>query len=186
MPLQMPLPKRDKQGRIVRSLTLLFCSGTTAVTLVKQGKDLVIGNLTADLKPNLPAEMERIHKSKGRVFSLRDERMWEGCDISYRHLTEKDEFIVLATDGIWDVLSNEEVVKIVASAPARASASRKLVESAVRGWKMKYPTSKVDDCAVRKKFSNVEEGSGEGKGRRKIGSLARSWESSALLKGYLV
>ncbi|GAA0186357.1 protein phosphatase [Lithospermum erythrorhizon] len=176
-----------------------FCSGTTAVTLVKQGQDLVIGNvgdsravlgtrddddqlvpvqLTVDLKPNLPGELERIHKCKGRVFSLKDEpevaRVWlpnndspglamarafgDFClkdfglisvpDISYRRLTEKDEFIVLATDGIWDVLSNEEVVKIVASSPTRASASRKLVESAVRGWKMKYPTSKVDDCAV--------------------------------------
>lgn len=37
---------------------------------------------------------------------------------------------------------------IVASAPARSSAARALVESAVRAWRCKYPTSKVDDCAV--------------------------------------
>ena len=49
---------------------------------------------------------------------------------------------------IWDVLSNKEVVDIVASAPARSSAARSLVESAVRAWKYKFPTSKVDDCAV--------------------------------------
>lgn len=49
---------------------------------------------------------------------------------------------------IWDVLSNKEVVDIVASAPARSSAARALVESAVRAWRYKYPTSKVDDCAV--------------------------------------
>jgi len=49
---------------------------------------------------------------------------------------------------IWDVLSNKEVVDIVASAPARSSAARFLVESAVRAWRYKYPTSKVDDCAV--------------------------------------
>ncbi|KAL5566722.1 hypothetical protein UlMin_029886 [Ulmus minor] len=176
-----------------------FCSGTTAVTLIKQGRDIVIGNvgdsravlgtrdnnnslvaiqLTVDLKPNLPAEAERIRKCRGRVFALRDEpevsRVWlpnndspglamarafgDFClkdfglisvpDISYRCITEKDEFIVLATDGIWDVLSNKEVVDIIASAPARSSAARALVETAVRSWRHKYPTSKVDDCAA--------------------------------------
>lgn len=176
-----------------------FCSGTTAVTLIKQGQNLVVGNvgdsrailgtrdkddslvavqLTVDLKPNLPAEAERIRKCKGRVFALHDEpevsRVWlpnndspglamarafgDFClkdyglisvpDISFRRLSEKDVFLVLATDGIWDVLSNKEVVDIVASVPAHSSAARAVVETAVRAWRYKYPTSKVDDCAV--------------------------------------
>ncbi|CAM8979783.1 unnamed protein product [Rhodiola kirilowii] len=176
-----------------------FCSGTTAVTLVKQGQSLVVGNvgdsravlgtrdaddnlvavqLTVDLKPNLPAESERIKRCRGRVFALRDEpdvaRVWlpnhdspglamarafgDFClkdfglisvpEVSHRRLTDKDEFVVLATDGIWDVLTNKEVIDIIASAPARSSAARTLVESAVRAWRYKYPTSKVDDCAV--------------------------------------
>lgn len=49
---------------------------------------------------------------------------------------------------IWDVLSNKEVVDIVASASKRSSAARTLVETAVKAWKHKYPTSKIDDCAV--------------------------------------
>ncbi|XP_055830977.1 probable protein phosphatase 2C 33 [Solanum dulcamara] len=78
-----------------------FCSGTTEVTMVKQGKNFVICNignsravlatrrgddsltavqLTVDLKPNLPAEAERIRKCIVRVFSLLDEpdvaRVW--------------------------------------------------------------------------------------------------------------
>ncbi|KAL8201949.1 hypothetical protein R6Q57_011096 [Mikania cordata] len=128
-----------------------FCSGTTAVTLIKQGQHLIIGNigdsravlctrdkdnslipvqLTVDLKPNLPEEAERIRRCKGRVFALRDEpevaRVWlpnndspglamarafgDFClkeyglisvpQVSYRPLTEKDEFVVLATDGV--------------------------------------------------------------------------------------
>ncbi|RAL47536.1 hypothetical protein DM860_011274 [Cuscuta australis] len=186
--------------RELRSVTNIdcFCSGTTAVTLVKQGRNLVIGNvgdsravlgtrdkndsltavqLTVDLKPNLPVEAERIRKCKGRVFALRDEpgvhRVWlpnadspglamarafgDFClkdfglisvpEVSYRRLTEKDEFVVLATDGIWDVLSNEEVVKTVASS-TRSSAAKVVVETAVRSWRTKYPNSKVDDCAV--------------------------------------
>ncbi|KAI9114911.1 hypothetical protein K1719_013924 [Acacia pycnantha] len=175
-----------------------FCSGTTAVTLVKQGQDLVIGNvgdsrailgtrdhdnsliavqLTIDLKPNLPREEERIKRCRGRVFALRNEpevaRVWlpnadspglamarafgdfilkdfgliSVPDVSHHRLTEKDEFVVLATDGIWDVLSNQEVVDIVASV-SRSSAARTLVETAVRAWRTKYPTSKIDDCAA--------------------------------------
>lgn len=45
------------------------------------------------------------------------------------------------------MLSNEEVVKVVASS-TRSSAAKALVETAVRAWKTKYPNSKVDDCAV--------------------------------------
>ncbi|KAK3028791.1 hypothetical protein RJ639_039057, partial [Escallonia herrerae] len=236
----------DRELRMYTNIDC-FCSGTTAVTMVKQGQDLVIGNvgdsrailgtrdkdnslvpvqLTVDLKPNLPglsaslylslficlsiyvcirtharvyiyfsthpshylllksvlknftAEAERIRKCRGRVFALQDEpevaRVWlpnndspglamarafgDFClkdfglisvpEISYRRLTEKDEFVVLATDGIWDVLTNKEVVDIVASALTHSFAARALVESAVRAWRCKYPTSKVDDCAV--------------------------------------
>ncbi|CAA0821258.1 Probable protein phosphatase 2C 33 [Striga hermonthica] len=188
----------DKELRMYSNIDC-FCSGTTAVTLVKQGQDIVIGNvgdsravlgtrgqnnlltavqLTVDLKPNLPAEEERIRKCKGRVFALKDEpdvaRVWlpnlnspglamaralgDFClkdfglisvpEISYRRITDEDEFVVLATDGIWDVLSNEEVVKIVGSCPTHSNAARTLVESAARAWRSKFPTSKVDDCAA--------------------------------------
>ncbi|KAG7591866.1 PPM-type phosphatase domain [Arabidopsis thaliana x Arabidopsis arenosa] len=176
-----------------------FCSGTTSVTVIKQGKDLVVGNigdsravlatrdqdnaliavqLTIDLKPDLPSESARIHKCKGRVFALQDEpevaRVWlpnsdspglamarafgDFClkdyglisvpDINYHRLTERDQFIILATDGVWDVLSNKEAVDIVASAPNRNTAARAVVDTAVRAWRLKYPTSKNDDCAV--------------------------------------
>lgn len=49
---------------------------------------------------------------------------------------------------VWDVLSNNEAVDIVASAPSRATAARALVDCAVRSWRLKYPASKNDDCAV--------------------------------------
>jgi serine/threonine protein phosphatase PrpC len=126
----------------------------------------------------LSGESARIQKCKGRVFALQDEpevaRVWlpnsdspglamarafgDFClkdyglisvpDINYRRLTERDQFIILASDGVWDVLSNKEAVDIVASAPSRSTAARALVDTAVRSWRIKYPTSKNDDCTV--------------------------------------
>ena len=81
----------------------------------------------------LPAEAARIKRWKGRIFALGDEpgvaRLWlpnhnspglamarafeDFClkdfglisvpDVSYRRLTEKDEFVVLATDWVRDI-----------------------------------------------------------------------------------
>ncbi|XP_042416317.1 probable protein phosphatase 2C 33 isoform X3 [Zingiber officinale] len=231
----------DKELRLHPEIDC-FCSGTTAVALVKQGQELVIGNvgdsravlgtrdennsliavqLTRDLKPSLPrmlfpplfssyfhdcslnlidsflfnsiqGEAERIRRHRGRVFALKNEpevaRVWlpnkdspglamarafgDFClkdfglisvpEVSYRRVTAKDEFVVLATDGVWDALSNKDVVSIVASAPTRSSSSssaRSLVESAALAWKFKYPTSKIDDCAVVCLFLNSDESS---------------------------
>ncbi|KAL8517158.1 hypothetical protein ACS0TY_015393 [Phlomoides rotata] len=139
---------------------------------------LVSEQLTVDLKPNLPGEAQRIRSRQGRILAMDEEpnvyRIWmpdEDCpglamarafgdfclkdyglistpQVSYRQLTDKDEFVVLATDGIWDALSNDEVIRIVASARDRSTAARLLVETAVRAWRYKYPRSKTDDCAV--------------------------------------
>ncbi|KVI07835.1 Protein phosphatase 2C [Cynara cardunculus var. scolymus] len=93
-----------------------FCSGTTAVTLIKQGQHLIIGNIG----------------DSRAVLCTRD----------------KDNSLVAVQLTIWDVLTNEEVINIVASAESHSRAAQAVVESAVRAWRHKFPTSKVDDCAV--------------------------------------
>ncbi|XP_078177239.1 protein phosphatase 2C family protein [Carex rostrata] len=180
-------------------------SGTTAVYIIKQGKDLIIANLgdsrailasisedgclqakqlTTDFKPNIPQEAERIKKHHGRVFSLRDEpsvaRVWlpdenyPGLAMSrslgdfqlkhhgvictpqvvYHRITDRDLFIVLASDGVWDVLRNEQVVSTVYNTKNKLEASRAIVEEAVHAWKSKYPSSKIDDCTAACLFLN--------------------------------
>jgi serine/threonine protein phosphatase PrpC len=179
-----------------------YHSGTTALTIVKQGEDLIIANvgdsravlatidgqdgnlvplqLSVDLKPNLPEEAERIKQSRGRVFCLDDEpgvyRVWppdengsgpglaisralgDYCvkefglisipDITHRNITSRDQFLILATDGLWDVVSNQEAVKIVASTPEREKSAKRLVKYAARAWKYKKGGIAMDDISA--------------------------------------
>ncbi|GMY21827.1 probable protein phosphatase 2C 34 [Fagus crenata] len=134
--------------------------------------------LTVDFKPNLPQEAERIIQCKGRVFCLNDEpgvhRLWlpdddspglamsrafgDYCvkdfglisvpEVTHRNITSRDQFIVLATDGVWDVISNQEAVQIVSSTPDRAKSAKRLVECAVHAWKRKRQGIAIDDISA--------------------------------------
>ncbi|KAJ4782180.1 Protein phosphatase 2C family protein [Rhynchospora pubera] len=198
------LKAMDCELRIKPGLDCSF-SGTTAVYIIKQGKDLIIANLgdsrailarvseqgyieakqlTTDFKPAIPEEAERIKKHHGRVFCLRDEptvaRVWlpdenyPGLAMSrslgdlqlkhygvistpqviYHRITDRDLFIVLATDGVWDVLRNDQVVSTVCNTKNKMEASRVIVEEAVQTWKTKFPASKRDDCTAACLFLN--------------------------------
>ncbi|KAJ4955870.1 hypothetical protein NE237_012653 [Protea cynaroides] len=176
-----------------------YYSGTTALTIVRQGDLIVIANvgdsravlattsdggslvpvqLTIDCKPNLPQEAERITQCQGRVFCLKDEpglhRVWlpdeetpglamsrafgDYCvkdyglisvpEVTQRKITSRDQFVVLATDGVWDVVSNQEAVQIVSSTPERAKSAKRLVECAVRAWKSKRRGIAMDDISA--------------------------------------
>ncbi|KAK1697202.1 hypothetical protein QYE76_013899 [Lolium multiflorum] len=134
--------------------------------------------LTVDFKPNLPQEQERIRQCKGRVFALGDEpgvhRVWlpdqeapglamsrafgDYCvkdygvistpEVTQRRITTRDQFVILATDGVWDVISNQEAVQIVAATPNKEKAAKHLVQCAVRAWRSKRPCYAVDDCSA--------------------------------------
>ncbi|KAI3863680.1 hypothetical protein MKW98_031272, partial [Papaver atlanticum] len=176
-----------------------FNSGTTAVTIVRQGDNIFISNvgdsravlatasddgtlvpvqLTIDFKPNLPQEAERIMRCNGRVFCLDDEpgvhRVWlpakatpglamsralgDFCvkdfgvisvpEVTQRSITSKDQFIILATDGVWDVISNQEAVEIVSSTPDKRKAAKRIVECAARAWKRKRRGIAADDISA--------------------------------------
>eukprot|EP00442_Polarella_glacialis_P036661 CAMPEP_0115158200 /NCGR_PEP_ID=MMETSP0227-20121206/69448_1 /TAXON_ID=89957 /ORGANISM="Polarella glacialis, Strain CCMP 1383" /LENGTH=382 /DNA_ID=CAMNT_0002569621 /DNA_START=40 /DNA_END=1188 /DNA_ORIENTATION=- len=106
--------------------------------------------LTADLKPELPEERERIELTGGTVAQFKDDRTGEECGpfrvwdgpglekpglavsrslgdgaardlgviaepvVTSHKLRPEDQFLLIATDGLWDSVSNEEAVRIVA------------------------------------------------------------------------
>ncbi|KAK4857324.1 hypothetical protein QYF36_026931 [Acer negundo] len=111
-----------------------FRSGTTALTIVKQGKNLIAANvgdsravlatlsddaslvplqLTINFTPNLPEEAERIKQLK-----------------------------------VWDAISNQEAVEILSSMLNREKSAKKLVECAVRAWKYKKRVIAMDDISA--------------------------------------
>ncbi|CAM8949568.1 unnamed protein product [Rhodiola kirilowii] len=134
--------------------------------------------LTLDQKPSVQSEAERIRQCGGRVLALAREphiqRVWlpeedapglamsrslgdlqlksHGVtalpEMSSHRITPDDQFVILATDGVWDVLSNEQVVSVIASMENKEDAAEALVHAATTEWKIKYPNSPIDDCSV--------------------------------------
>ncbi|XP_078431993.1 putative protein phosphatase 2C 12 [Wolffia australiana] len=143
----------------------------------EQGDGPLVCPLTTDLKPSLPQEAERIKRRNGVIYSVSEDpetaRVWAPEDdspglamarafgdlqlkrygvisvpqVSYRRLTPRDQFVVLATDGVWDVLSNEEVAEMV-WAGKREEAAKTVAEAAARAWRVKFPAARADDCSV--------------------------------------
>ncbi|KAK4481035.1 hypothetical protein RD792_011904 [Penstemon davidsonii] len=70
-------------------------------------------------------------------------------------LTPKDQFLIFASDGLWEHLGNQEAVDIVSSYP-RQGVARKLVKAALRvaakKREMRYSDLKKIDRGVRRHF----------------------------------
>lgn len=88
--------------------------------------------LSIDHKPDRPDELQRIHEAGGRVI------YWDGArvlgvlamsraigdnllkpyvisepEVTVSERTEEDEFLILASDGLWDVVSNKMACEVV-------------------------------------------------------------------------
>jgi protein phosphatase PTC1 len=58
-------------------------------------------------------------------------------------------FIVLATDGVWDVLDNQFVVDMVNSIPDPAEACNAVIQAAMLRWEDKYSADNITVVVVR-------------------------------------
>eukprot|EP00850_Spirogloea_muscicola_P016967 SM000141S00911 [mRNA] locus=s141:212239:214880:- [translate_table: standard] len=107
--------------------------------------------LSSDHKPNRDDERQRIEEAGGVV-------MWAGTwrvggvlavsrafgdrllkryvvaepEIQEEMLTPEDEFLVLASDGLWDVVSNQDAVSMIQSIPDAQEAAKCLTDEAFR------------------------------------------------------
>lgn len=107
--------------------------------------------LSDDHKPDKPSERRRIEHAGGTVtffgcarvngvlatsrgFGDQELKQWVTAEpeVKKRILDEGDEFLVLATDGLWDVLSNDDAARIISGEKSVQGAAKKLTSEALR------------------------------------------------------
>jgi serine/threonine protein phosphatase PrpC len=143
----------------------LICghAGDSRVVLCRDKKAV---RLTEDHKPDRVDELARIEEAGGEVIfrgncfrvsgdlamsrSFGDLRLKEPlqlviCDpeIRMEELTPKDQFLILASDGLWDVLTDQKAVEIVRKCTTPEEGAKKLVETALQMGTMDNTTAIV-------------------------------------------
>lgn len=63
-------------------------------------------------------------------------------------LAPRDQLLVVASDGIWDVMSNEEAIGLAGAAASATDAARALVEAAEGRWLDHDNGGYVDDITA--------------------------------------
>ncbi|KAJ4788462.1 Protein phosphatase 2C family protein [Rhynchospora pubera] len=108
--------------------------GSTALVAVVYEKMIIVANcgasravlcrggssvtLSSDHKPNRPEEMQKIEEAGGKVMESDGDHNLKPCvirepEVSIMERLEEDEFLILASDGLWDVISDEMACMIV-------------------------------------------------------------------------
>lgn len=121
--------------------------GDSRAVVCRAGKAVA---LSSDHKPNRKDERQRIEEAGGVV-------MWAGTwrvggilavsrafgdrllkqyvvaepELQEEMINDEVEFLVLASDGLWDVVSNQDAISMVQSIPDAEEAARKLAEEAL-------------------------------------------------------
>ncbi|KAG8055990.1 hypothetical protein GUJ93_ZPchr0001g31186 [Zizania palustris] len=122
-----------------RRIVVANCGDSRAV-LSRHG---VAIPLSSDHKPDRPDEMERVEAAGGRVINWNGYRIFGVLatsrsigdyylkpyvtaepEVTVMDRTDRDEFLILASDGLWDVVSNEAACKMARSCLSGRAASR--------------------------------------------------------------
>jgi len=137
--------------------------GDSRAVLSVGGKALA---LSCDHKPNRDDEKKRIEKLGGRIVffgtwrvegvlavtrAIGDRRLKAFVsavpEITEHKLQVNDDFLILASDGVWDVLTCQDAVDIVKSAGDVRAGAKKLTETSFNRGSMDNITSLVIDLA---------------------------------------
>ena len=145
---------------LVRGRTLWVANAGDARAILVSGSTAIA--MSEDHKPNRESERRRITKAGGTVvfmgcwrvngvlatsrgFGDRELKKVVSAEPEIRHRTlmEGDDYLVLASDGIWDVLSNQIVADIVARSGGCRAAATAVTEEALRRGSMDNVTAVV-------------------------------------------
>lgn len=134
--LQLALTTQDDDGSTGVVCVIIdgkiFCANTGDSRCVLGCTNIRCVEMSIDHKPNRLDEKERIEQANGKVLyvgtcwrvqgilavsrSFGDRRLkrWVIAtpEVRVREMTNEDQFLVLATDGLWDVLSSQQAVDV--------------------------------------------------------------------------
>merc|ERR1711935_1022553 len=80
-------------------------------------------------------------------MALRDAGVSAVPDVKVQEITPDDQFVILASDGVWDYVSNDEACQIVQGTSDPREASNLIVEKARSRWE-KSGGGYVDDVTA--------------------------------------
>jgi protein phosphatase 1L len=139
-------------------LWLINVGDSRGVLCNKEGKSV---QLSIDHKPNLPEEKKRIESLGGkitfdgvdwRVKSLSLSRAFGDLDCCpyvthlpniYKHkISSKDKFIIIACDGLWDALTNQQAVEYIKNLQ-------------INGFQGNYAKKLADHALERGSYDNI-------------------------------
>jgi len=154
-----------------KSLYIANCGDSRAII----SSNGVAVPLSTDHKPTLPDEKTRIYNSGGFLQSGRvngqlavsrslgdfvyktnagipseEQTITANPDVLIRDIAKDDEFIVLACDGVWDYMSNEQVIDFI-----REGISNRLGLSQIAEKLLNECASEKDDGSKKPSFDNM-------------------------------
>ena len=66
-----------------------------------------------------------------------------------------DQFLVVASDGVWDVLSNDQVCQLVTSAGEPEAACQAILEMALEEWEERLAADNISVIVVKYEWGQV-------------------------------
>lgn len=154
-------------GRVLYAANAGDARAVLAVS-TKDGGDLVAQRLTKDHCPNTPREIARIKRAGGSVFNgrvngslavsraLGDHGLKAAGVTGVPHqsvvsLHKGHKFVIIACDGLWDVMTDQEAVKMVAKMRDPTRMAKKLIAVAMA----RMTTDNVSVMCVRLQNSTL-------------------------------
>jgi len=151
------------------AITVLIINSTIYVANVGDSRAVLCHNgkaieMSADHKPIRGDEKQRIEALGGRIYffgtwrvggvlavtrAIGDRRLKKYVsavpEIKHKVLEKGDDYLILASDGVWDVLSSQDACTLVNGLEDMHAAARKLTDTAYRTGSMDNITSLVID-----------------------------------------
>ncbi|KAJ2998747.1 hypothetical protein HDV02_004094 [Globomyces sp. JEL0801] len=146
---------------IINNLVYVAHVGDSRLTIIKKADSALIGlTTTKDHTCEVQSEKERIMAAGGRVEQLWLDGKFAGDaaarkigvlsdpDVNVIELGENDKYLLLATDGLWDGLNMEEMLKCIRANETPDQISHRLIKAGLKGLRAKQIDDNITNVVI--------------------------------------